>query len=155
MNNIFIALYNKIANQREDFSVLLNADRIDSVNININDILDFLEFSNDVKNLNGDINNHIIITEGDIMSILRIVHDLANEKGIYILFINDENKAVITYLINSANDLYKKMNIEVEIKIDYSRNYNYYLNDDVTIIGSDEFVNTAKDDFTNYEIIIV
>lgn len=155
MNNVFVALYNKILSDKDDFNLLMKVDKIINLNIGVDEILNFLEFSNDIKNLNGDINNNIIITEGDVISILRIIHDLAYNTGYFLLYINDDNKAIITYIVKNANSIYKELNIEVEIKIDYSKNYNNYLENDVTIVGSEVFVNTAKEDFANCETIIV
>jgi len=76
-------------------------------------------------------------------------------EGEYTIYINDDNLGTNTYLISRANKIYKELNINVEIKIDYSDNYNSYINNLVTLYGSENFVETANIDFPNANKIIV
>ena len=114
----------------------------------------YLEFTNTDKLLSNNIMGNIIITEGDVLSVLKLIHDLVYYNGEYILFINDDNRGIITYLVKRANQIYNELGINVNLKIDYNKNYNSYINNAVTIIGSNDFVNTACKDFTNYNIIV-
>ena len=67
----------------------------------------------------------------------------------------DDNLGTITYLVKLANKVYQELNINVVLEIDYSKNYNRYLNELVTIIGSDDFVKTTSIDFPNANQIIL
>ena len=91
----------------------------------------------------------VIITEGDILSVLKVINDLKYNNGNYILYINNDNISTNTYLVNRANYIYKKMGIDLNIEIDYSYNYNNYLDKLVTVIGSNEFNLESKNDFSN------
>ena len=117
--------------------------------------MNYLEFSNDNNTLNGPIIGNNIITEGDILSVLKIINDLQNYSGEYILYINNDNMGSNTYLVSRANKLYKENGLDLYIKIDYSENYNAYINSLVNLIGSEDFVNTSSIDFVNSNKIIV
>lgn len=154
-NDIFMNLLNKIMEEKESFDMLIDADNILGLNVSSEDIINFLEFNNSSELLSNSIVGNIIITEGDILSILKLIHDLVYYEGEYILYINNDNIGTITYLVSRANQIYKNFNIDVSITIDYSDNYNKHLDEQVTILGSSNFVNTAYADFKKYHLIVV
>ena len=154
-NNVYRRLLEIIKSEEEDFKTLVDADNIFDLNVTSEDILNFLEFTQTENVLNAPIVGNILITEGDILSVLKIIHDIENYSGKYILYINDDNLGTITYLVKLANKVYQELNINVVLEIDYSKNYNRYLNELVTIIGSDDFVKTTSIDFPNANQIIL
>ncbi len=153
--NIYKKLLTVINNEYEAFQTLVNADNSLGLNVTCDDIINYLEFSPQYMFSDSPIAGNILITEGDILSILKIFHNLINYEGEFILYINNDNPGTITYLVTKMNEIYKNLNINIVIKIDYSNNYNDYLNSLVTIIGSEEFVETAKKDFKNANQVIV
>ncbi len=154
-NNVYKRLLEIIKSEEADFRTLVDADNIFDLNVTADDILNFLEFSSQDEILSAPIVGSILITEGDILTILKIIHDIVNYSGKYILFINDDNLGTNTYLVKLANKIYKEYNLNVEIELDYSKNYNHYLNELVTIIGSEDFVKTSVGDFQNANQIIL
>ena len=154
INNVFNKLLEYINLEQDAFNTLINADNTLGLNVTVDDIYNYLEFTNTDKLLSNNIMGNIIITEGDVLSVLKLIHDLVYYNGEYILFINDDNRGIITYLVKRANQIYNELGINVNLKIDYNKNYNSYINNAVTIIGSNDFVNTACKDFTNYNIIV-
>lgn len=154
-----ISIYKKlleiINNERESFDTIIEADNSLDLNVTSEDIISYLEFSNDDNTLNGPLVGNIIITEGDILSILKVINDLKNYTGEYILYINNDNVGTITYFIKKVNDIYKELEIELNLTIDYSENYNKYLNELVTVIGSEKFISESEEDFSNANHIIV
>ncbi len=154
-NNIYKRLLEIIKSEEEDFKTLVDADNILGLNVTPEDIINYLKFSQDEKVLNDSIIGNILITEGDILTVLKIIHDIVNYSGKYIIYINDDNIGTNTYLVKLANKIYQELNLNVELEIDYSKNYNKYLNELVTIIGSDNFVKTATNDFPNAKEIII
>ena len=154
-NNVYKRLLEIIKSEADDFKTLVDADNIFDLNVTSEDILNFLEFTPAENVLNAPIVGNILITEGDILSVLKIIHDIANYSGRYILYINDDNLGTITYLVKLANKIYQELNINIILEIDYSKNYNRYLNELVTIIGSEDFVKTASIDFPNANQIII
>ena len=145
-NNVYKRLLEIIKSEAADFKTLVDADNIFDLNVTSEDILNFLEFTQAENVLNAPIVGNILITEGDILSVLKIIHDIANYSGRYILYINDDNL---------GNKIYQELNINIILEIDYSKNYNRYLNELVTIIGSEDFVKTASIDFPNANQIII
>ena len=154
-NSIYRMLLNKIEEEKESFDMLIDADNVLGLNVSSDDIINYLEFASDDKSLNGPILGNVIITEGDILSILKIINDLKNNTGEYILYINNDNIGTISYLISRANKIYKDLGLDLLIKIDYSDNYNEYLDTLVTVIGSDAFIKESEIDFNNANHIIV
>ena len=154
-NNIYKRLLEIIKGEEEDFKTLVDADNILGLNVTPEDIINYLEFTQDEKVLNDSIIGNILITEGDILTVLKIIHDIVNYSGKYIIHINDDNIGTNTYLVKLANKIYQELNLNVELEIDYSKNYNKYLNELVTIIGSDDFVKTVSYDFPNAKEIII
>ncbi len=154
-NGMFIRLLECINNDREAFDLLVKADNTLGLDMTTEDIINYLEFTNVNSLLSKELTSHIIITEGDILSVLKIVHDIVSYRGDYILFINEDNAGTITYLVNKSNDIYGEYNLDVKINIDYSANYNRYVDSSVDIIGSEIFVKTASKDFNNPNLIIV
>jgi len=155
INSIYKRLLEKILEEKESFDTLISADNVLGLNVTSEDIINYLEFANDDNTLNGPIIGNVIITEGDILSILKIVNDLKNYSGEFTVYINEDNLGTNTYLITRANQIYKEYNMNLNIKIDYSENYNLYLKTLVTIIGSKEFIEESKMDFDNANHIIV
>lgn len=155
MISIYKRLLEIINSELDSFEILINADNVLGLNVSTEEIINYLEFSSDNSSLNNPIIGNIIITEGDILSILKLLNDLKNYNGEYILYINDDNLGTITYLVSRVNNIYKENNINVQIKIDYSKNYNNYLNELVTIVGSETFINECSNDFSNANKIIV
>ena len=153
-SRVFEKLLEIISKEKESFATLLNADNILGLNVTYDEIINYLEYSYEETTLKVELKNNILITEGDILSILKIIHDLEYYQGNFILYINDDNIGTITYLVSRANKIYKLLDIDVKIKIDYSENYNKYADDFVTIIGSEDFVNTSYKDFKEYNLII-
>ena len=154
-NNVYKRLLEIIKSEEEDFKTLVDADNILGLNVTPEDIINYLKFSQDEKVLNDSIIGNILITEGDILTVLKIIHDIVNYSGKYIIHINDDNIGTNTYLVKLANKIYQELNLNVELEIDYSKNYNKYLNELVTIIGSDNFVKTVAMDFPNAKEIII
>ena len=154
-NNIYKKLLDIIVTEKDSFEMLISADNNLGLNVNVEEIMNYLEFSNDNNTLNGPIIGNNIITEGDILSVLKIINDLQNYSGEYILYINNDNMGSNTYLVSRANKLYKENGLDLYIKIDYSENYNAYINSLVNLIGSEDFVNTSSIDFVNSNKIIV
>ena len=154
-NNVYKRLLEIIKSEEEDFKTLVDADNILGLNVTPEDIINYLEFTQDEKVLNDSIIGNILITEGDILTVLKIIHDIVNYSGKYIIHINDDNIGTNTYLVKLANKIYQELNLNVELEIDYSKNYNKYLNELVTIIGSDNFVKTVAMDFPNAKEIII
>lgn len=155
MNSIYKKILEIINAEKEAFDTLISADNVLGLNVTSEDIINYLEFVSDDNSLSGPIIGNVIITEGDILSVLKIINDLKNNTGEYILYINDDNLGTITYLISRANMIYKEFGLNLIIKIDYSDNYNAYLDTLVTIIGSLEFIEESKLDFSNANHIIV
>lgn len=154
-NSIYKMLLNKIEEEKESFDMLIDADNVLGLNVSSEDVINYLDFASDDKSLNGPILGNVIITEGDILSILKIINDLKNNKGEYILYINNDNIGTITYLVSRANKIYKELEMDLLIKIDYSDNYNEYLDSLVTVIGSETFIKESELDFSNANHIIV
>lgn len=154
-NNIYKKLLDIIVTEKDSFEMLISADNNLGLNVSVEEIMNYLEFSNDNNTLNGPIIGNNIITEGDILSVLKIINDLQNYSGEYILYINNDNMGSNTYLVSRANKLYKENGLDLYIKIDYSENYNAYINSLVNLIGSEDFVNTSSIDFVNSNKIIV
>ena len=154
-NGIYGVLLEYLTNDLENFSKLLNLDNPLGLGPTVDDILEYLEFTNTETVLDQEIHNKVLITEGDILSVLKIVHDISFLEGDFLLYINAENEAIISYLIKIVNKIFIDYDLKLRIKIDYDLNYNAYKDAPVTIIGSEEFVNTAGKDFQNKEIIIV
>ena len=155
MNNIYKRMLEIIKIEEEDFKTLVDADNILGLNDTPEDIINYLEFNQNKNILNDSIIGNILITEGDILTVLKIIHDIVNYSGKYIIHINDDNIGTNTYLVKLANKIYQELNLNVELEIDYSKNYNKYLNELVTIIGSDNFVKTVAYDFPNAKEIII
>ncbi len=153
-NNVYELLLNNISLNNELFNEIVNLDNTLGLNATYDDIIDYLEYSFVDNELPSEINSKIIITEGDILTILKILHDLVYYKGEFIIYINSDNMLTINYLVNVANNIYEKNLLDVRIRIDNSNNYNKYLDSNVIIIGSSNFVNTAYQDFNNYNLII-
>jgi len=155
MNDVCEKLLNVINEENEAFDVLVQADNTLGINVSSEDIKNFLEFATDDFLIKEPIIGNILITEGDIISVLKIIHDIVNYEGVYTLYINDDNVGTITYLVSRANKIYHELNIDVSIKIDYSENYNSYLDSLVTICGSADFVKTASSDFSKANKVIM
>lgn len=155
MISIYSSLLEIINNELDSFNTLISADNVLGLNVSSEDIINYLEFASDNNSLNGNIMGNIIVTEGDILSVIKILNDLKNYNGEYLLYINGDNLGTITYLVSRVNKIYKDNFINVLIKIDYSENYNEYVNELVTIIGSEEFILESENDFSNKVTIIV
>lgn len=155
INSIYNGLLNMIMAEKENFDVLVSADNVLGLNVTSEDIINYLEFSNGNNSLNSPIIGNVIITEGDILSVLKVINDLKNNTGEYVLYINDDNLGTISYLVGRANRIYKNLGINIIIKIDYSKNYNEYLDTLVTVVGSKEFNKETEFDFSNANHIIV
>ena len=80
-NDIFMNLLNKIMEEKESFDMLIDADNILGLNVTSEDIINFLEFNNSSELLTNNIVGNIIITEGDILSVLKLIHDLVYYEG--------------------------------------------------------------------------
>ena len=155
MNNIYSRLLQYIGEERSAFNTLVDTDDILGLNVTPREIIEFLEFSISSQLLPSPIVGKIIITEGDTLSILKIINDISRYNGEYILYINGDNAGTNTYLVSRANMIYEEFNLKVKINIDYSDNYNKYLNELVSIVGSDNFVSTASKDFDKANRITV
>jgi len=153
-NNINARLLEIILNDKDNFEILITADNELGINVTSNEIINYLEFSKD-SFINDKINGNTIITEGDILSVLKTINILKNYAGNYTIFINDDNLGTITYLIKIANMIYEENGLNVKLVVDYSDNYNSYLNTPVTIIGSETFIKECKSDFENAHTINV
>ena len=154
-NDIYLKLLEVINAEREAFETLVNADNALGLNLTSNDIINYLEFSSINKPVSYQVVGSVIITEGDILSILTILRGLVFYEGKYLLYINDDNRAINTYLVNKINKIYKELCINTEVEIVYSKNYNKHLNELVTAIGSEEFINAVSKDFNNINKIIM
>ena len=154
-NSIYKRLLEIISNELEAFNTLISADNVLGLNVTSEEILNYLEFAKDENSLSGPILGNVIITEGDILSILKIINDLKYNEGEYLLYINNDNLGTITYLVSRANMIYKEFGINIKIQIDYSDNYNVYVNTLVSIIGSDAFILESKKDFNNANQIMM
>lgn len=154
-NNVYKRMLEIIKSEENEFKTLVDADNFLGTGVTSDEIVNYLEFTQNEKILKAPIIGNILITEGDVLSILKIIHDIVNYSGKYIIHINDDNLGINTYLIKLANKIYQELNVNVELEIDYSKNYNEYLNELVTIIGSDNFVKTVSIDFPNANQIII
>ena len=154
-NSIYKRLLEFVMEEKEDFDMLISADNVLGLNVSSEDIINFLDFSIFENALNAPILGNVLITEGDILSVLKIIEFLQNYSGEYTIYINEDNLGTNTYLISRANMIYKEYGLELNIKIDYGKNYNQYINSLVTIIGSDNFIKEAKQDFSNANCIVV
>ncbi len=154
-NNIYKRLLQILNIERENFKILIDADSILGLNVLEEDIINYLEFASNDNAIKAPIVGNIIITEGDIISILKIIHDITHYEGVFTLYINYDNMGTIAYLINRANKIYQELNLNVKIEINFAENYNQYLNELVTIIGSEKFVNIAGIDFPNANKVAV
>lgn len=155
MISVYKRLLEIINYELDSFDTLISADNVLGLNVTTEEIINYLEFASDFNSLKSPIIGNIIITEGDILSVLKILNDLKNYNGEYILYINGDNLGTITYLVSRANIIYKENNLNLLIKIDYSENYNNYLNELVTLIGSETFIEESFKDFSNANKIIV
>lgn len=154
-SSIYKKLLNMIMAEKNNFDILVSADNVLGLNVSSDDIVNYLEFSNDLNSLSNPIIGNVLITEGDILSVLKIINDLRNNTGEYIIYINDDNLGTISYLVGKANKIYRELEKDISLKIDYSKNYNAYLNTLVTIVGSKEFNKETEKDFSNANHIIV
>lgn len=152
---IYKELLLKITEEINSFQILVDADNVLGLNVSADDIISYLEFFIGREALSSPIVGNILITEGDILSVLKIINDISYQKGEFTLFINNDNVGTITYLVSRANKIYQNMNLNVKINIDYSDNYNNYLNELVNVIGSKDFIETTSKDFSNCNQIIV
>jgi len=148
-NEVTKELLKNIDNDRESLNIILENDRIYNP-LKLDDLIRLIYINKDSF---LPFNGHTLLTEGDIEAIIKIIISLTRQEGNYILFINHSNIGTITYLIKAINKIYERLGINVFIEIDYSRNYNFYMNDHVTLIGSKDFVNTSKHDFIDAELI--
>ncbi len=148
-NTIYKKLLKLINDESDAFKTIVNLDDLSE-----EEILSYLEFVNTPKEL-GPIVGNILITEGNPLSIIKIINDLSNLEGEYTLFINSTNLGTNTYLVDKANSIYKELNLNLNINIDYSQNYNHLIGNLVNIIGSEDFTSTVHLDFLNGNIIIV
>ena len=155
MNEVYNKLLEIINNDRISFDKVVNNDNKMGLGITAEEIINYLEFSINEDYLKAEIKENIIITNGDVYGILKIIHDLAFEKGKYILYINANNISTNYYFIKMANKIYEALDINVKIKEDLSSNYNKYLNSKVILIGSQRFIDEAKGDFNNASIIVI
>ncbi len=155
MNDFYEKLLIKIEDNIDNFKTLISLDNALGNNFNIEDIINFLKFPKDFNFISDKIIGNILITEGDIFTIIKLLQKLSNLEGNYILYINNFNEATNSFLVMISNKIYKEMNKNINITIDYDQNYNKYLNEMVNIIGSEEFVNTAKKDFSHYNEVII
>lgn len=148
-NELTKELLKQIDTDRESLNIILENDRIYNP-LKLDDLIRLIYTNKDsFLTFNG----HTLLTEGEIESIIKIIISLTQHEGNYILFINESNVGTITYLIKKTNKIYETLGINVFIEIDYSKNYNYYMNNHVTLIGSNDFVNTSKHDFLDAELI--
>lgn len=154
MKQIYDKLLVVIQNNYDDFIRLVNADNTLGLNTTPEEIIDFLEFASDDLEV-GEITSNIIITEGDILSILKVIGILTSYSGNYIIYINEDNINTNTFFIRIANMLYFKLGVNIKLKVDYSKNYNDYLEEKVMLIGSKNFASYAHDDFREVNEIIV
>ncbi len=158
MNNVFIyrKLLDYFKEEEEEVKILISADNELGLLPTYDEVVEYLEYSFEEKTLNGPLVGNIFLTEGDILSTLKIVHDLvSSSEGEYTLFINEMNIGLNTYIIDKVNKIYDEYNLDLKINLDYHKNYNQYLNSLVTIVGSEDFVMTASKDFKNANQIIV
>lgn len=155
MNNFYIRLLKFISEDREAFNTLVDTDNTLGLNVTSDNIINYLEFGINNDIFKSPIIGNVIITEGDILSTLKIISNLTKYEGEYILYINEDNAGTNTYLVTRANLIYKEMNLNLNISIDYSENYNKYLDRIVTLIGSEDFLKTASKDFTKANQILV
>lgn len=155
MNSVSSNLLSKILLEKEDFDMLINADNVLGLNVTSEDIINYLEFTTTDQVITSPIIGHSIITEGDILSILKVVLSLSKYEGTYKLFINEDNMGTNAYLVSRANNCYKDLNLNVDIDLDFSENYNKYVNEMVTLVGSKDFIETASKDFNNPNQIII
>lgn len=154
-NKVYQKLLDVIKNELGSFDTLISADNVLGLNVTSEDVINFLEFSNTDKVLSAPIIGNILITEGDVLSVLKIISDLQYNTGEYVLYINNDNVGTNTYLVNRANKIYQELGIELVIKIDYSDNYNAYFDSLVSIVGGNIFNSECETDFSNANHIIV
>ena len=154
-NKVYQKLLDVIKNELGSFDTLISADNVLGLNVTSEDVINFLEFSNTDKVLSAPIIGNILITEGDVLSVLKIINDLQYNTGEYILYINNDNVGTNTYLVNRANKIYQELGIELVIKIDYSDTYNAYFDSLVSIVGSNIFNSECENDFSNANHVIV
>ena len=155
INSVYKRLLDLIIKEKESFNTLINIDNVLGLNVNSEEIINYLDFASDLNSLNAPLIGNVIVTEGDILSILKIINDLKNYEGNYLIYINDDNIGTISYLIDRANIIYKELEINVSLKIDYSENYNHYLNTLLSVIGSNSFILETSLDFTNANNVVV
>ena len=154
-NSIYKNLLLKIIEEKQGFDVIINADNVLGLNVTSEDIINYLEFAPDTNSLNGLIVGNIIITEGDVLSIIKLINDLKIYTGEVTLYINDDTIGTNTYLAKTATDIYNNLELDLKIVVDYSNNYNAYVKSMVTIIGSKTFIEECENDFTNANKIVV
>lgn len=155
MISIYKRLLEVINEEKESFDTLIDADNVLGLNVTSDDVINYLEFASLGNKITNPIIGNIIITEGDVLSVLKVLDDLCDYEGTYILYINGDNIGINTYLVSRVNKIYQELGINIVVKIDYSENYNSYLEELVTLIGSEEFINETQDDFSNSNKIIV
>ncbi len=155
MNEIYNKLLEIIGEDPQEFQTVVNADNPAGIGITCEELWDFLEFSINEDYLNKEINSSILITNGNVYTTLKIIHDLAFKTGNFIIYINENNVSTNYYFMKMANKIYEKLGLNVQIRADLSRNYNKYLDQSVTLIGSESFMREAKKDFSNANVIII
>ena len=87
-NGIYSVLLEKITDNEDDVKRLISLDNPLGLGPNYSDMMEYLEFTNIDKVLGDNKFNKVIITEGDILSTLKVIHDLSFWENNYILFIN-------------------------------------------------------------------
>ncbi len=153
MNEIYNKLLEIINSHKDEFKSIIDLDNKYGFGLTSDEIINFLEFSINEDYLKKEIKTNIIITNGDVYTTLKIIHDLAFETGKYFLFINNNNIASNYYFVSMANKIYENLELDVEIQLDMNLNYNKYLDKEVTLIGSKNFISEAKNDFSKVNII--
>ncbi len=146
-NNIYGELLKYIKEEMPSFQKIVNIDNTLSLNVTEDEIINYLEFASLNLEEKIPIKGKVIITEGDVLTILKVINSLVSLKGRYTIYINNDNISINTYFVNRANLIIENLNLKAHLIVDYSLNYNKYLDKEVTIVGSEDFVMTAKQDF--------
>jgi hypothetical protein len=146
MNGFLNYLLSSIVEEESIIKELLIIDNeIQTTNLNVEQISKFLyENMNTDKLLTANLKAEaVILTEGDPFLIIKILNDL--HYHIDILFINRYFVGINKWLTKKCMDYFDK-----SFCLDVEESYSHYLtsNDDIVIIGSNEFVAGTQNDFT-------
>ena len=150
MNEFLNYLYQNAREEKERLSKLIEIDnQIQFTKFSVEKLYDYLEKNQtNSKLLDININNNtIVITEGNPFIIIALLNDFPNK--ISDLFLSRSYLGINNWLYNKYQLFYSDYGSDFNLQLDTSDSFAEYIDNilDVLVIGSEEFVYGAKEDF--------